>query len=232
MTNLVVASIVVGALVWVALMAWIVSINPTGGVWLEVAKALLNLAVLVVVSVILKLLVDRHAEGRQRREELRTRRVEALNKLTLGYFSVKKALHLIHGYGTIEVYGEQMRQIIDQRYVLQQLSNEADAGLFELPCDENVVSALGRLDAQLSRIIDEWRKAFPTLGTGSRGALRRGDADATEISDRIATLDVLLHIRDNHYAALHDPFVAAATPFRDALASTRKPLRGGSRTNS
>lgn len=126
---------------------------------------------------------------------------------------MKKSLHLIHGYGTAAIYGEQMRAIIDQRYVLQQLRNEAEAGMFDLPNDCAVVLPLRRLDVQLSWIINEWRKEFPALTARS--------VAASETGAYIEKLPRLSRVRQHRYAALHKPFEAAASPFRDALAVMR-----------
>ena len=211
----------IAAVLWLAAISLLYQANP-GQLQLEIAKALLQLAVVVIAAGVARVLIDRYAEARASREALRTRRIDALNALTAGYFEVKKAIHLIHGYGTIEVYGEQIQLIIAQRYVLQRLANEVGAGQYDLVNDAAVETALEDLDTQLRHLIDEWREQYPVLGT----------VDVREVRARMEALDVLLHIRDNRYAALHDPFVRAATPFRVALAIGRNPPRGDSRTSN
>lgn len=89
-----IAGVVLAALAAVLLVLLV--LNPSG-VWLEVAKELLNILGLVTVAAVLKLLVESHTEERERREAvalqerqrleaLRARRLKALNDLTHGYF--------------------------------------------------------------------------------------------------------------------------------------------------
>src|SRR5262245_25768082 len=146
-SGLIAASLVVFALLYLGS-------DPAGQAQLrsDFATGLLQVAVLGVLAAAVKFVLEAHAQEQAHEAALRQTRVQVLNQLTEGYFAVKKALHVIDAYRTAEVYGEQVRSIIDQRYVFQRISNEAQGHLYEFEDAEltRFTDHLKALDAPLS----------------------------------------------------------------------------------
>jgi hypothetical protein len=185
----------------------------------ELAKTLLQLALIVVVGAYVTTLFAGYAATRAAEETKYRNLVQALESLSTSYWQVKKALYIILAHRSAKSYGEQIRQIVDLRLDLQRLDNEISSGMYPpIQSKGSVTCNLGQLDKCLGRVIDEWKHNYWRLSQ-----LQNQDETAVKPEDRRvpAELDRLPELT----AAISHDFVAIHQPFEDAANEIRAQIR-------
>jgi hypothetical protein len=192
----------------------------------EILKASLNLLLLGVIGMLGKELLLAHTKQKlteeqnaqreiQKEIDLRTHRIEALNKLTEGYWGIKKALHLIFAHKSAKSYKEQMHLIIDHRLKLQQLNNEIQGGLYEFAGAEEIAKELDAFDNQINELVNEWTKAHLAL-SWQQTIDEKEPPEKKAVPLMLNELENLNRVWGN-IMVIHAPFQKAANQMRDAL---------------
>jgi hypothetical protein len=153
--------------------------------------------------------------AREKEKEERTRKVEALNRLTEGYWGIKKALHIIMAYKSAKSYNEQMYHIIDYRLDLQQLNNEVLGDVYGFAHKQEISEELNMFDKKINLLVDEWTDNNLEL---SWQQIKDKDKPPKKkkVPELIASLPKLKCIWDD-INIVHDPFKRAAKLIREEV---------------
>ncbi len=151
----------------------------------------------------------------QKEKELHTQKIEALNRLTRGYWGIKKALHIIMAHRSAKSYKEQMHLIIDYRLDIQQLNNELKGKIFGFNCWDEIANELSELDKQINLLVDEWTDKHLELAWQQKTD-ETNPPEKKLVPERIESLPKLKRVWED-IKIVHDPYQKAANLMRGEL---------------
>lgn len=180
----------------------------------EVAKSLLQLALIGFVGAYAKYLFDQIENDRKERETRHKLQIETLNTITDTYWRVRNILEIINAHKSAKSYGEQMRAIIELKNTLRRVDNEFFSGMHQFKNQEVITNNLKQLAELLDYLIKEWKENYLRLSRLQSEDEKISDPNKKRVPSELSQLPILMSVQGEDFAIIHELFENAVKPIR------------------
>jgi hypothetical protein len=158
-----------GAGTLIAAAGWIFASADPQGFWRKFAELLLQLALIVVVGAVVKLLVDLYLQRRSGAELDDVKRRELLHRLRAQHVTVSYAQRLIVAHRSGGTYTEQLRELIRATSELEDIAEDVRvAEVLFGTANAEIVAGIAAIVGYLNRAADEYVRCHEFVDEDAR----------------------------------------------------------------